>query len=177
MRNKIHNASKRILPIFIVFTMLFSFVPVRAEENNEVQRENIALGKSATASGYEAGSNFTADKVIDGKIDRATDLNKSGSSRWASELNAVKPWIIIDLKEVKALDEVAIEWERRNVNSYKIEVSNDNSNWAAVYESTAKNEFREVLNVGSQNARYVKITINDCIIIIFISQISIKVFC
>lgn len=161
MRNKIHNASKRILPIFIVFTMLFSFVPVRAEENNEVQRENIALGKSATASGYEAGSNFTADKVIDGKVDRVTDLNKSGSSRWASELNAVKPWIIIDLKEVKALDEVAIEWERRNVNSYKIEVSNDNSNWAAVYESTAKNEFREVLNVGSQNARYVKITIND----------------
>lgn len=161
MKNKMDNISKRILPLFIVFTMFLSFVPVRAEVNTEVQRENLALGKSATASGHEAGSNFTADKVIDGTIDRPTDINKGGSSRWASELNEVNPWITIDLEEVKAFDEVVIEWERRNVNSYKIEVSDDNSTWTAIHNSTTKNKFTDVLNIGSQNARYVKITIED----------------
>jgi hexosaminidase len=161
MRNRLDNISKRILPLFVVFTMLFSFVPVRAEVNTEIQRENLALGKSATASGYEAGSGFTADKVIDGTVDRPTDIDKGGSSRWASAINAVKPWITIDLTEVKAFDEIVIEWERRNVNSYKIEVSDDNSTWTAIHNSTTKNEFKEVLDVGSQNARYVRITIDD----------------
>ncbi|WP_097033181.1 discoidin domain-containing protein [Clostridium tertium] len=162
MRNKRYNISKRILPLFIAFTMMFSFVPVRAEENTtEVKRENLALGKSATASGYEGGSTFTADKVIDGKVDRPADINKAGSSRWASNLNAVNPWITIDLNEVKAFDEVVIEWERRNVNSYKVEVSNDNITWANIHKSTTKNEFREVLDVGLQKARYVKITIEN----------------
>lgn len=161
MKNKKDNISKRILPLFIVFTMLFSFVPVRAEVNTEVERENLALGKSATASGYEAGSNFTADKAIDGKVDRPADINKGGSSRWASNLNAVKPWITIDLKEVKAFDEVVIEWERRNVNSYKVEVSDDNATWTEVHKKATKNEVKEVLDVGSQKARYVKITIDD----------------
>ena len=162
MRNKRYNISKRILPLFIAFTMMFSFVPVRAEENTtEVKRENLALGKSATASGYEGGSTFTADKVIDGKVDRPADINKAGSSRWASNLNAVNPWITIDLNEVKAFDEVVIEWERRNVNSYKVEVSNDNITWTNIHKSTTKNEFREVLDVGSQKARYVKITIEN----------------
>ena len=162
MRNKRYNISKRILPLFIAFTMMFSFVPVRAEENTtEVKRENLALGKSATASGYEGGSTFTADKVIDGKVDRPADINKAGSSRWASNLNAVNPWITIDLNEVKAFDEVVIEWERRNVNSYKVEVSNDNITWANIHKSTTKNELREVLDVGSQKARYVKITIEN----------------
>lgn len=161
MRKKKGNVSKRILPLFIVFTMLFSFVPVGAEVNTEVERENLALGKSANASGYEEGSNFTVDKVIDGTVDRPADINKGGSSRWASNLNAVKPWITIDLEEVKSFDEVAIEWERRNVNSYKVEVSDDNAIWTEVHKSATKNEVKEVLDVGSQKARYVRITIED----------------
>ena len=161
MKKKMDNILKKILPLFIVFTMLFSFVPARAEVNTEVERENLALGKSATASGYEAGSDFTVDKVIDGKVDRPADINEGGRSRWASALNAVKPWITIDLEEVKAFDEVAIEWERRNVNLYKVEVSEDNAIWTEVHNSTTKNEFKEVLDVGLQNARYVRITIED----------------
>ena len=148
MKKRMNNISKRILPLLIVFTMLFSFVPVHAEVNTEVERENLALGKSATALGYEAGSNFTAAKAVDGNVDRPADINKGGTSRWASNLNAVKPWITIDLGEVKAFDEVAIEWERRNVNSYKVEVSDDNATWTEIHNSTAKNEFKEVLNLG-----------------------------
>lgn len=161
MRNGKGNILKRILPLFVTFTMLFSFVPVRAVENTEVEKENLALGKNVTESGYEAGTKFTGDKVTDGSIDRPEDINKGGSSRWASAVNAVKPWITIDLQEVKSFDEVVIEWERRNVNSYKIEVSDDNSTWTSIYTSSNKNEFRESLNVNSQKARYVKITIED----------------
>lgn len=157
MRKK--NYSIRILPLFIIFTMLFSYIPVSALENDVVNKKNLALNKNVKSSGYEAGSNLTADKITDGVIDNTGE--KPGSSRWASERYAVNPWITIDLGENKIFDEVVIQWERKNVNSYKIEVSEDNSIWKVVHSSSTVNEYRESLSLGEQNSRYIKITIED----------------
>ena len=158
---------KRILPVFLMFTMMFSYMPVGATENDVETKKNLALGKTATASGHEPGTNFTADKAIDGITDRLflengdMNLDRAGQSRWASPLNAENPWITIDLGKSEKFDEIVIEWERRNINFYKIEVSDDNSNWKEVYTSTEKNKFSETLNIGSQEGRYVKLTVTD----------------
>lgn len=157
MRKK--KYSIRILPLFLIFTMLFSYIPVSAVENDVVNKENLALNKGVESSGYEAGSNLTADKITDGVIDNTGE--RPGSSRWASERYAVNPWITIDLGENKIFDEVVIQWERKNVNSYKVEVSEDNSTWKVVHNSNTVNEYRESLSLGEQNSRYIKITIED----------------
>lgn len=154
---------KRFIPTFLAFAMMASYVPVKAETNVRIiseVRSNLALGKDVTTSGVE-DNKFSASNVTDGVVDRPADINKGGESRWASSVGAVDPWITIDLGEVKSFDEIAIEWERRNVNSYKIEISGDNVNWTTVHTSEAKNDFRDTLNIGSQEGRYIRITIED----------------
>ena len=118
-KKKIINLS---LATMLTFTMLISNVSAYVNTNDEKASEkvNLALNKAAFASSEETNT-FTAKKVTDGIVDR----EGSKSSRWACERYENGPWVAIDLGQKQSFDEVNITWERRNVNSYKIEISDD----------------------------------------------------
>ncbi|MEN8077752.1 discoidin domain-containing protein [Clostridioides difficile] len=146
------------LAMMLTFTMLASNVSAYINTNAEKVSEkvNLALNKSAFASSEET-STFAASKVTDGIVDR----EGSKSSRWACQRYENAPWVAIDLGQKKNFDEVSITWERRNVKSYKIEISDDSESWTSIYVGGNTTEFVETVNVGNQEARYIRIVIDD----------------
>ena len=154
-KRKLINLS---LAMMLTFTMLASNVSAYVNTNAEKVSEkvNLALNKAAFASSEETSS-FTASKVTDGVVDRES----SKSSRWACERYENGPWVAIDLGQKQNFDEVTITWERRNVNSYKIEISDDSEKWTSIYVGGGATEFVETVNVGKQEARYIRVVIDD----------------
>ena len=154
-KKKIINLS---LATMLTFTMLISNVSAYVNTNDEKASEkvNLALNKAAFASSEETNT-FTAKKVTDGIVDR----EGSKSSRWACERYENGPWVAIDLGQKQSFDEVNITWERRNVNSYKIEISDDSENWTSIYVGGGATDFVEAVNVGNQEARYIRVVIDD----------------
>ncbi|MEG1287652.1 MAG: discoidin domain-containing protein [Clostridium sp.] len=126
------------------------------------ERVNLALGKTTEASSIEV-SKWGPDKTVDGITDRGTDITKPGQSRWSSNAirNGESPqWVTIDLGEVKTFNEVVVEWERNNITSYKIEISDDKESWTAIHEGTSISALRDVISLEeSQKARYVKVNV------------------
>ena len=83
----------------------------------EENRINYALGGSATAQKSPI-EYWGPDKLVDGIINR--DAPKANQSRWSSEAGAPS-WVMIDLKDVVAFDQIKIAWEKQNVRKYHME--------------------------------------------------------
>lgn len=108
--------------------------------------KNVALDRQASASGSE-NSTFVAAKAFDGLINRQS--TGGAQSRWASDVKtnfngqmwqadqANGPiWLQIDLGEVRHnLQELIIDWEVAKATDYRIEVSNDGSQWIEAWKS------------------------------------------
>ena len=126
-KKKLINLS---LAMMLTFTMLTSNVSAYVYTNveNAAEKVNLALNKAAFASSEET-STFTASKATDGIIDRES----SKSSRWACERYENSPWIVVDLGEKQSFNQIVINWERRNVNDYKIEISDDSKSRTSIY--------------------------------------------
>lgn len=78
----------------MVFGLAAPLAPLSVEAADEVK--NLAIGSTATASEVEAGTQFNAEKAVDGTVDRNTK-----KSRWATNThgNQEAQWLKIDLKE------------------------------------------------------------------------------
>lgn len=116
-------------------------------EDSEVVRENILLGKKATAS-TELGGN-TANKAID------LDIN----SRWESQHGKKEPeWVMIDLEDEYVVDGFKVSWEAAAGKEYKIQVSMNGNDWKDVYTVTdgINGETRQD-SFGSTSARYIRL--------------------
>jgi M6 family metalloprotease-like protein len=74
---------------------------------------------SATSS---AGALQPASRAIDGNT----------GTRWESVHKSDPQWIYVDLGARKAINRVVVDWEAANAKDYRIEVSNDASNWTLV---------------------------------------------
>ena len=67
-------------------------------------------GATAQASNHETGTNFTADKAIDG----------DDNTRWATDRDAVKPTFELTLPKTTLIKHVEIDWDRRLRNATQI---------------------------------------------------------
>lgn len=70
------------------------------------------------------------------KGENAIDGNES--SRWASDYSDPE-WILIDLGTTRTINKVRLHWEAAYGKAYQIQVSNDKSDWTAVYTETNGN--------------------------------------
>ncbi|WP_342433123.1 discoidin domain-containing protein [Neobacillus sp. FSL H8-0543] len=115
-----------------------------------------------TSSGSETAS-FGPEKAFDGKYDRYTNKD----SRWASTLGLASKenpkWLQVEYPEVKTFQGFKIHWERKNVNAYSIQVSNDGTSFKTVYNSTAnKNQWIETIKLANaETAKIVRLVITD----------------
>lgn len=105
---------------------------------------NIALNKVAYASNEET-TNFTVNKAFDG------DLNTRWATAWSDP-----QWVYVDLGSTLDVQRVKLRWESAYGKSYKIQVSNDTTNWTDVYSTTTGDGNIDDINVTPTKSRYVR---------------------
>ncbi|MFQ7842329.1 MAG: discoidin domain-containing protein, partial [Thomasclavelia spiroformis] len=105
--------------------------------------ENYNREGKATASNFESGTSFTADKAIDGNT-------KDKASRWATDTNSsnLARTLTIELPVSQRVRSFKIFWERATIEQYTISVSNDGTTYEDVYTSSkAVSETEEVITL------------------------------
>ena len=101
--------------------LMASAVEPKAEDVNLAQLE----GVTATASNYENGTSFNADKAKDGDT-------TSRESRWATDKDndgTTERWLRYDLGATYTINSFKVYWEATNATEYYIETSDDGSDW------------------------------------------------
>jgi hypothetical protein len=108
---------------------------------------NVALGKPATASSYQAvgpGAPFPPGLAVDG----------SNSTRWASDWSDPQ-WIQVDLGQVTTLNHVQLVWEGAYGKAYEIQVSDNGTSWRPIYSTTTGDGSVDDIEVTG-SGRYVR---------------------
>ena len=101
---------------------------------------NLSLGKTVVAS---SGSN----------TGRVNDNDES--TRWSAS-NSNNQWIYIDLGAPMTVSRVEILWEAAYARTFRIEVSNDASNWTSVFRTEDSLGGLETVVFNPVEARYVR---------------------
>ncbi|TDV52116.1 discoidin domain-containing protein [Actinophytocola oryzae] len=111
----------------------------------------LSYNKPATAS------TFQDDGACSGCVPaRVTDLDPA--TRWATSATNgwVDPgWITIDLGATATVTKVVLQWDPAFATAYQIQLSDNNSTWRTVYQTTQGRGFKETLTV-SGTGRYVR---------------------
>lgn len=111
----------------------------------EPENENIAIGKTASASGSESDA-MSPKYAIDGDI----------GTRWSSN-HADDAWITVDLEKTYSINKVVLFWEAAYGKAYNILVSTDNQNWTTVKSLTGQDGGTDEITFDTVDARYVKL--------------------
>jgi hypothetical protein len=131
--------------------------PVGAVVNLIVSKgrsSNLALGCKATASSEETNKGNTADKGNDGDT----------STRWCASDGSTPQWWMVDLASKFNLTGSEVMWEFDNrVYRYKIEVSEDKTNWKLVVDKTNNARRLQIQrdSFSAEAVRYLRITITS----------------
>jgi acyl-homoserine lactone acylase PvdQ len=109
---------------------------------------NLATGATASASSHETGAN---------NLPPSNALDGNPTSRWASNWDD-NQWIQVDLGSVRRVGRTVLRWESAFGSAYRIEVSNDGTNWRNVFSTSAGDGGDDVVAFTPQDARYVRMT-------------------
>ncbi|WP_281613500.1 discoidin domain-containing protein [Flammeovirga sp. SubArs3] len=116
---------------------------VLGEVPSVVEPVELAYNKSVTTSSVSQGNQ--GSNAVDG----------DGNTRWESN-HSDNEWLYVDLGASYDLSKVEIDWEAAYSSSYKIELSNDASNWTEVYSTSSGNGGSEQITI-SGSGRYVRL--------------------
>ncbi|MFD0695386.1 DUF4855 domain-containing protein [Paenibacillus sp. GCM10027628] len=106
---------------------------------------NLAVGKPAVSSSNENGT-LTAAKAVDNLF----------GTRWSSQQNSTSEWIYVDLGQAYNVSRVRLNWENAYAKGYKIQISNDATNWTDVYTTTTGDGGFDDMSFAPATARYVR---------------------
>ena len=143
---------KCITVIAVSICMIFS-----TNINIRAANTNLALNKTVTASDVETGTSFTANLAVDG----------NSNTRWASnpDYNTTKSpkWLKIDFGAETVFDMVDVQWEQQNIQSFELQVSNDDAQWQTVYtrNSAPNSKLDSVVLDTAASARYLRVYVTD----------------
>ncbi len=103
----------------------------------------LSQGKPVTASSQESGGT-PATAAVDGDT----------GTRWSSAF-ADPQWIRVDLGTPTAVSQVVLRWEAAHAKSYRIELSDNGTDWTSAHTAADSPGGTETLNVTG-TARYVR---------------------
>ncbi|GAA3491213.1 discoidin domain-containing protein [Streptomyces cremeus] len=103
----------------------------------------LSQGKPVTASSQESGGT-PATAAVDGDT----------GTRWSSAF-ADPQWIRVDLGAPTAVSQVVLRWEAAHAKSYRIELSDNGTDWTSAHATANSPGGTETLNVTG-TARYVR---------------------
>ena len=125
-------------------------------EEAKAEQTNLALNKTATASGYTA-SNEAPGKAVDGIT----------STKWCTT-NYGLQWLRIDLGKTGTITEIIIshaemggEGSSLNTQAYRVEVSNDGQNWQEILRVENNSSGLTEDAVPVTQGRYVRLLIDE----------------
>ncbi|MET7424269.1 discoidin domain-containing protein [Dactylosporangium sp. NPDC005555] len=102
-----------------------------------------------------AGARATAS-YQDGALVAANAIDGNGASRWSSDhSNDNNAWICVDLGAAYAVSTVVLSWEAAYAKGYRVQVSDNGTQWTDVYSTTTGDGGNDTVNVG-RAARYVR---------------------
>jgi hypothetical protein len=119
---------------------LLAFAPAQDAEAAPVL---LSQGRPVTASSQE-GPATPAGAAVDG----------DNGTRWSSAFSDPQ-WLRVDLGAAAAISQVELRWEAAYAKAYRIETSQNGTDWTTVYSTTSGAGGTETLNV-STTARYVR---------------------
>ncbi len=114
-----------------------------SEEKEPEDPGNLAFHAAVTVSSSAEG--FPGEEAVDGYE----------STRWGSEYSD-NQWITVDMGGVKDFTTVILWWEAAYGKTYTLDISNDGNTWTTVYKETNGKGGKQVLSLGKQSARYVR---------------------
>ena len=106
---------------------------------------NLALNQPTTTS--SVGSNNTGNKAVDG----------NENTRWESQHGSDPEWIYVDLGESYDINNVVINWEAAYSSAYRIEVSDNATNWNTVFTENASNGGLDDIILSNATGRYLRV--------------------
>ncbi|OJH42860.1 hypothetical protein BON30_01650 [Cystobacter ferrugineus] len=83
-------------------------------------------------------------------------MDGTTGARWASQWGVDPQWIMVDLGATAQIDEIKLQWEAAYAKDYKVQVSNDQSNWTDLYSRTNSPGGVDIQGV-SGSGRYVRV--------------------
>jgi len=108
------------------------------------EKADLALNKPVVASSSEHGQ---AGAITDG----------DDNTRWASEVRNHE-WVYVDLGSKEAIRGVRVNWEQAYARVYKIQVSDDASNWRDAHTvNNGREGVQEIVFTDDAEGRYVRI--------------------
>ena len=129
---------KKLLFICLIVVSLMMFQSVQAGQRLKVVK--------VTASSSENNPNLKPENVIDGNM----------QTRWASEFSDPQ-WLCLDFGSPQAFHLIILEWEYAYAKKYEIQVSDDAEKWKTVFKEDNGDGKKDVISVGEQTSRYVRI--------------------
>lgn len=144
----------------LTFSLVLGTAQLSGVSAAEGDNPNLARSATATASGFEDGTEFTAAKVNDGI--------KTGTSRWATNqagANWENEWVQLAWDTEQTIKSISITWQRRTTTNYTIQVSNDGQAWTDI-EGYPRAEFpaaltEEVTLSTAVKGKYLRIYITE----------------
>ncbi|HCS61995.1 MAG TPA: alkaline phosphatase [Microbacterium sp.] len=100
----------------------------------------------------------TASSVEDSTMPAASAVDGDEATRWASEEGVDPQWIQVDLGAGANIDRVILKWEAAYATDYRIETSDDGSNWAVLAEESAGNGGTDEHANLEGTARYLRVS-------------------
>jgi len=117
-----------------------------------VDGTNVALGRTATASTYQADSTgcpCPAANAVDGSFD----------TRWASDW-ADQQWIQVDLGAGTSFSHVQLAWKAAYAKGYTVQTSENGQDWTTVHTESAGNGGIDDIEVAG-SGRYVRVNTTE----------------
>ena len=96
-----------------------------------------------------------ASSVEGSGLEAINAIDNNTSTRWSSNFTN-NEWIYIDFITPKTFDTVKLNWENAYGKAYEIQISDDATNWTTIYTETNSDGEIDIIGVGEQTARYVK---------------------
>jgi hypothetical protein len=118
--------------------------PLQTSTTNTTSGTDLALHKPTKASSIESSS-YQASNAVDG----------NSKTRWSSKSRDPQ-WIYVDLGSNYNINEVKLNWETAYGKAYKIQVSQDASNWTTLYSTTTGKAGVNDLTGLKGSGRYVR---------------------
>ena len=102
-----------------------------------------ATGGGGTGSGTACGAtNAALNKLTkassteNGGTPESAAFDGNDGTRWASVWDHDPEWVQVDLGSSQTVCKVTLQWERAYGKAFRLEVSNDQTNWTKIYETT-----------------------------------------
>ncbi|MBB6734405.1 discoidin domain-containing protein [Cohnella zeiphila] len=145
------------------------YVGGTSDNNNTIDKEAGALAINAFLALYDATKTAKWLTAAQGAAAYTETWTYAwnyeitpGGTRWAAAGDAKPQWLQVDLGQTTAIEKVETYFEfPNNIYQYKIEVSNDGTNWTLFKDRTSNSAAGSPSyeDTGSANARYVRLTV------------------